>query len=309
MTHKHFSLLVLSHNGSSIKHITVSRFSLIVVFLLVLGLASAAGYVIRDYDRLKRASLDAASQQDEIAAQRTEIASQRRQIQTFAADINTLKGQLTALQSFENKIRIIANLEEKKESEGLFGMGGALPEDLDPRLPLERKHNGLLRQMHAHVDHLGYATGQQGESFESLLGKLEEQVNLLACTPAIRPCKGWLTSRFGYRKSPITGRREFHKGHDIATRKGTPILVSADGVVKFTGSKGLLGKVIVIDHGYGMITRYAHVHKILKKVGQKVERGETIATVGNTGRSTGPHLHYEVHLNGVPVNPARYILN
>jgi murein DD-endopeptidase MepM/ murein hydrolase activator NlpD len=100
-----------------------------------------------------------------------------------------------------------------------------------------------------------------------------------------------------------------HKGLDIAARKGTPILATADGIVTFAGKKGLLGKTIVIDHGHGMKTRYGHNHKLLKKRGDRVKRWEPIALMGSSGRSTGPHTHYEVHLNGVPVNPEKYILN
>jgi murein DD-endopeptidase MepM/ murein hydrolase activator NlpD len=109
--------------------------------------------------------------------------------------------------------------------------------------------------------------------------------------------------------SPFTERREFHKGYDISSRKGTPILATADGVVTFAGKKGLLGNTVVIDHGHGLVTRYGHCDKFLKKRGDKVNRWEPIALMGNTGRSTGPHVHYEVHLNGMPVNPEKYMLN
>jgi murein DD-endopeptidase MepM/ murein hydrolase activator NlpD len=109
--------------------------------------------------------------------------------------------------------------------------------------------------------------------------------------------------------SPFTGRRQFHRGLDIASHSGTPIISPADGVVTFTGRKGLMGNMLTLEHGYGMVTRYGHLKKILKKRGERVKRGETIALVGNTGRSTGPHLHYEVRLNGVAVNPTKYFLN
>ena len=99
------------------------------------------------------------------------------------------------------------------------------------------------------------------------------------------------------------------EGYDIASRQGTPLLATADGVVTYAGKKGLYGNFIVIDHGHGMITRYGHCHKLLKKRGDKVKRWDTIALMGSTGRSTGPHTHYEVHLNGIPVNPEKYILN
>ena len=163
--------------------------------------------------------------------------------------------------------------------------------------------------MHDQVQQLDRASKGQKNAFESLLESLENQRNLLACTPAIRPTNGWTTSRFGYRMSPFTGLREFHKGLDIANRKGTPVHTTADGVVAFIGNKGLLGKVIVVDHGHGMVTRYAHIDKALKKRGERVKRGDFIATIGNSGRTTGTHLHYEILVNGVPVNPEKYILN
>jgi murein DD-endopeptidase MepM/ murein hydrolase activator NlpD len=242
-----------------------------------------------------------------------EIHHQRKQIQEFAGEINALKAKLLALNSFEKKIRIIANIEIPNDSDGIFGVGGSIPEDLDAQLPLKEKHYSLMRNMHEQIEEIGRASAGQHKELESLLKSLEDQQNLLASTPAIRPLSGnvksWVTSRFGYRKSPFTGRRELHKGLDIASRKGTPILATADGVVTFAGKKGLLGKTIVVDHGHGMKTRYGHNHKLLKKRGDKVKRWEPIALMGSSGRSTGPHVHYEVHLNGIPVNPEKYILN
>jgi murein DD-endopeptidase MepM/ murein hydrolase activator NlpD len=242
-----------------------------------------------------------------------EIQSQRKQIQEFATEINTLKSHLVTLNNFEKKIRIIANIEKTDDSNNIFGVGGSMPEDLDARLPLMEKHNSLMRDMHEQIDELNHASIHQKGEFESLLKSLEDQQNLLASTPAIRPIsrgeKSWITSRFGFRVSPFTGQREFHQGFDISSRKGTPILAAADGIVIFAGNKGLLGKTIIIDHGHGMVTRYGHCQKFLKKRGEKIKRWEPIALVGNTGRSTGPHVHYEVRLNGIPVNPDKYILN
>jgi murein DD-endopeptidase MepM/ murein hydrolase activator NlpD len=100
-----------------------------------------------------------------------------------------------------------------------------------------------------------------------------------------------------------------HSGIDIATKSGTPIIAPADGIVSFSGTKGAFGKVLVVDHGNGYTTFYGHCKKLHKKVGEKVKRGDTIATVGNTGKSTGSHLHYEVRLNGVATNPTKFILD
>jgi len=188
-------------------------------------------------------------------------------------------------------------------------MGGSAPEDLDADLDLSMRHRRLIKNMHRQMEQLNTATTVQRADFESLLDNLKSQKNLLSHTPAIRPAKGWVTSEFGYRQSPFTGKRELHKGLDIAYRKDSPIVAAADGVVTYAGHMGLLGTLVVIDHGNGIVTRYAHLDEILCNKGARVERGEIIAQMGNTGRSTGPHLHYEVRLNGVPVDPANYILN
>ncbi|UCH23059.1 MAG: M23 family metallopeptidase [Deltaproteobacteria bacterium] len=303
---KKISFVVLSNSGSSIKQLTISATFLrlfIFAFLISLGIF---GF---DYYNLKTAGIDTVERDIRIANQLDEITHQRKQIQDFAEEISDLKASLLDLNDFEKKIRIIANIEKPEDQEGLFGVGGSIPEDLDTQVPLTQKHNSLLRGMHEQVAELNLASINQKQSFESLFRYLKDRQNLLASTPAVRPSPGWTTSRFGYRTSPFTGRREFHKGYDIANRHGTPIIATADGVITFTGSKGFLGNVIVIDHGHGMITRYGHCHKLLVKRGDAVKRGDTIALMGNTGRSTGPHLHYEVHLNGLPVNPEKYILN
>ena len=262
-----------------------------------------------DYQRVKSAYSNSELLEQRVAAQQDLIAGQHAQIQNFASEINELKAQLVTLNNFEEKIRIIANLDHVAEQDNLFGVGGSIPEDLMTNTDLSNRHDGLIREMHEQVDQLEIASINQKKGLSTLLEALEGQKNLLACTPAIRPTKGWKTSRFGYRISPFTGRRELHKGLDIANQKGTDIIAPADGIVKFAGKKGLLGNILVIDHGHGFLTRYGHLGKILKKRGEKVKRGDLIANMGNTGRSTGPHLHYEVHLNGVPVNPEKYILN
>jgi len=132
---------------------------------------------------------------------------------------------------------------------------------------------------------------------------------MLAHTPSIWPVMGWVTSGFGFRTNPFTGLTQMHEGIDISNQVGTPIIAPADGIISDIGNDLGLGKILVISHGFGMITRYAHLNKVLVRVGQKVKRGEKIAEIGTSGRTTGPHLHYEVRLDGIPVNPMRYILN
>lgn len=303
------TLIVFRNSGSKVNQISFLKSSAIAAGA-VLGLCFIAllGIVV-NYIMLRNDIANSEELLRNIAGHRQEIKTQRVQIQKFADEINTLKRKLVDLRQFEKKIRIIANIEKQDESESLFGIGGSIPEDLDMDISLEKKHDRLIRDMHEQVDHLEHASNFQLQELENVLNKLEEKRNLLASTPSILPVSGLITSGFGYRQSPFTGRREMHKGLDIAAPKGTPIIATADGIVSFAGSKGLLGNAIVIDHGHGISTRYAHCNKVLKSRGDSVKRGDVIARVGNTGRSTGPHLHYEVRINNLQVNPKRYILD
>jgi murein DD-endopeptidase MepM/ murein hydrolase activator NlpD len=306
---KKFSFFILSNTGSVVRQISMSKPFL--VFLIVLGISGSAyvGYLLYDYQQLRQRIVNTTELKVSLTEQTDIISHQRRQIQNFANEINALKFKLLSLNDFENKIRIIANLEKPAGNDSLFGVGGSIPDDLETRLDTTERHNSLLREMHEQVDQLNLASTNQNKGFTSLLYYLENQRNLLASTPAISPVKGWITSRFGYRNSPFTGRREFHKGLDIGARKKSPIIAPADGTVSYVGTKGLLGRVIYLDHGHGVTTRFGHIHKSLKKRGDAVKRGDRIALVGNTGRTTGSHVHYEVRLNGIPVNPIKYILD
>ena len=303
---KKITFFILGNTGSIIKRTTVSRGVITCLTISIAVCLILFSIVIYDYLNKQEKIVN---QQEKIVNQQEEIVNQRKQLKAFAADINSLKSKLVDLKDFEKKIRNVADIEEDADQENLFGVGGSIPEDFDTQIPITEEYNSLIREMHEQTQQFNLAAINQKKSFESLFNNLEDQRNLLAATPAIRPTDGWISSTFGYRTSPFTGLREFHNGLDIATQKGTPILAAADGVVTFAGTKGLMGKLIVIDHGYGMVTRYAHIHKMLKKRGDAVKKGDTIALVGNTGRSTGSHLHYEVHLDGIPVNPAKYILN
>lgn len=309
MMRNKITFVVFGNMGSKVHQVTISKSAVLVTmaFILLFVISFAAtGY---RYVDLKNNIADADRLRAKVSSQENEIAGQHQQIQIFANEINSLKEQIVALNGFEQKIRVIANLEQADAHEHLFGVGGTSPEDLDIRMSTREKHNGLLREMHEQVKDLEYASTLQKQGFSSLLDDLEAKRSLLASTPSIIPTSGWISSRFGRRKSPFTGLKELHKGLDIANREGTPVIAPADGVVTFAAPKGLLGNMVVIDHGHGMSTRYGHCGKLLKKPGDAVSRGDVIAHMGNTGRSTGPHLHYEVRLNGVQVNPEKYMFN
>lgn len=308
MKHK-LSLIILSDCGSKIKQIHLSRKQCIGWSILLAVFLSGLVYAFVDYIGLQWRVIDKSIVERRLAGKNEEVLQQRLQIQKFAEEINALKDRIVDLDQFEDRVRVLANLDPTRGKNPVFGIGGSAPEDLDATAELNQSHKKLIKQMHQQIIQLEYASQSQQTSFSLLIKKLEEQKNMLAHTPAIRPCQGWVTSAFAYRKSPFTGRREFHKGMDIANQIGTPIVATADGIVSFVGIDGAFGNVVVIDHGYGIHTRYAHLSKNIKKTGDPVHRGEAIGAMGNTGRSTGPHVHYEVRLNGVPMNPEKYILN
>jgi murein DD-endopeptidase MepM/ murein hydrolase activator NlpD len=308
MAHR-YSLIFLGNSGSTIRQFQYSRPKLITCATLLFIIFCIVGYSLIDYLTLRNNISGRHGLERNLALQTEEVLHQREQIQSFAKEINELKERLVQLDQFEKRIRIIANIDGAENGDGLFGVGGSTPEDLNPEIELTQRHQLLMKDMHQQISQLGKAADTQQYDFKSLINSLETQKNLLAHTPAIRPVKGWITSDFGYRLSPFTGKREFHKGLDIANRKGTKIMAAADGVVTFVGARGLFGNLIIIDHGHGITTRYAHLEKTFFQRGDRVARGKTIALMGNTGRSTGAHLHYEVRLNGVPVNPSKYIMN
>jgi murein DD-endopeptidase MepM/ murein hydrolase activator NlpD len=305
---KKITLYAYSHAGKPMRQKTLSYKAIWAIGVSMIFLLVAAGLAGYDYYGLKKNQRQACQLSEKIKVQSEEITHQRKNIQRYAADLNYIKNKLAQLTALERQIRIIANLENNDNQEGVFGVGGPFPEDLDASVELTQTHNSLIREMHDRAGLLADVADKKTASLPVLLEKLEKQRNLLVATPSIWPAKGWLASSFGRRESPFSKRREFHKGIDVSAPKGTPVYATANGTVTFAGRKGSLGKIIVIEHGHGFTTRYAHNHKLLKKKGETVKRGDKIALVGNTGRSTGPHVHYEVHINGMPVNPLNYIL-
>ena len=306
---KKITFYALSHTGSCSKRFAVSLRQMIFFVMTASVLLVVSGYMFWDYWHLKKISIQSRALKDAVASQREEILNQREQIQRFAHDINSLKSRLIDLSGLEKKVRVLSKLKQPEKPDGNFGMGGPAPEDLDTGIALSDKHNQLVREMHEQINLLDQTSIAQQNEFEDLLKYLENQQMVLASKPSIMPVSGKISSIFGYRKSPFNDLREFHKGLDISAPSGTRIVATADGIVTFSGRKGLWGNLIVIDHGHGLVTHYAHAKKLLKKQGETVKRNEAIALVGNTGRSTGPHVHYEVHLNGIPVNPKKYALN
>ena len=228
----------------------------------------------------------------ELEQVRTENESLRQVNRSFEDSIRTLQKQLGDFEDRTRQLAIVAGLDELGVGQQA-GIGGeeshlAGPFDL----------SGLSQR-----------SAELGRSLGDVDAKLNERLQLIASTPAIAPVKGILTSSFGGRRDPITGRPARHWGIDIATAPGSDVVASADGIVVRTGRIGGLGKAVYVSHGYGVTTRYAHLSSIEVTPGQRVKRRDVLGRVGATGRATGYHLHYEVRVDGGAVNPLTYILD
>lgn len=299
---KRITVVLLSDGSREIKQFKFRRIFFVLFFFLSFALALALAWTIRDYRSIK-------IKMPHFARLEKENTRQRAQLIVLAQKIDRINKKMIELKKFDHKLKVMVNLETDEDNMQFLGIGGSDPSLLSPDYTIEKAHKKLVRLMHQSFDNLDREISIQTNEKIELYKFLESQKSMLAATPSIWPAKGWISSRFGYRISPFTNQREFHKGIDVSSRMNAPIIAPADGVVTSIRSDPGYGRIMTIDHGYNLMTRYAHLSKVLVKKGQPVKRGEKIALVGKTGRTTGPHLHYEVTLNRVPLNPLRYILD
>jgi len=311
-SNKVYTVMVISPGAGQMKQHRVSKRKIDLLkasAVLLLGLL----VLWTTHVYMKSASFSAGIK---LSTENMQLKSELGELQNKVA---MLSGTLDRVTQFERKLRTITGLEESHTNVGI----GPLSNEEMLIAELERTgppNEAMLYKLESkgfdiksvnvkkEMDRLLSESSDREKDLMELTSFLEDQRMQLAHTPAIWPTRGWLTSPFGYRRSSFTGKRKFHEGIDIAAQMGTPITASADGVVVFEGTLSGYGKTLVINHGFDFTTRYAHCSQTLVEAGQKVSRGQKVATVGNTGRSTGPHLHYEVRINGVPQNPMRYIV-
>jgi murein DD-endopeptidase MepM/ murein hydrolase activator NlpD len=302
---KHFyTLLIIPHKKKdSVKKFLATPIHFRIVSVVSVVLFCFFGYCAVDYLTIKL-------EQMELANLRQLASTQQEQIDTLQDKISFFDRQLADLKQIDEKIRNMASeltgksrkpsrKEDAKSREQVLGIGGPMPADEAGR----DKLTGLNRRM----DRLLEDASARERSLAELQEYLRAQRSIAAVTPSILPVAGWVTSEFGRRTNPFGGRGEFHTALDIATKLGAPIQAPADGIVANVEKRPDMGLMIQIEHGRGIMTLYAHLFRSAVSKGQVVKRGEVIGYVGNSGRSTGPHLHYAVSLNGVYVNPRNYL--
>ena len=264
---------------------------------------------------------------DENKQLKVESRRLRQQVQIFRNKMEGIEKTMDRIQTFSTRLKVITNIEDrdslvmklnkdlpdatknlgvKEEIEKLSQAShfSELAESSVEEILLKSDERGLEDQL----GHLQGSTLLLEQNLQDLYELLIDQKAFLSALPTRRPAVGYPTSGFGVRRSPYGDRDKMHEGIDIANVSGTPIKTTASGTVKHAGLKPGYGKLIVVDHGYGMETWYGHASRVIAKVGQKVKRGETVGLIGNSGRSTCPHVHYEVRVNGTPVDPLPYIL-
>jgi len=243
----------------------------------------------------------------ENAVLKEENAQLRSQILLVQEKVAHISATLDRVERFDAKLRTaVTQLQDPERNLAIGPVGDAESDAAIPGPAPAAEAN--LSALPGKLSSLASEASRQEQSLRELQEYFDDQRSLLASTPSIWPTRGWVTSDFGTRIDPYTAERKMHQGMDIASPHGQMVYTPSDGTVVFLGTEGGYGKVLVIDHGYGVKTRYGHLSEVNVHLGDRVKRGDKVASVGNTGRSTGPHLHYEVRVNGIPENPRKFIL-
>ncbi len=224
--------------------------------------------------------------------------------------LSTLSDTLSHIAERDARIRLLANLEPNDPSVQQAGIGGPKTANPDEASLLRAGVLGRRAdEIRVDLGALIRRANLLAASFNQAHDSLEQHRDRLAAMPSIMPTTGWLSSAFSsMREHPILHIQRPHEGIDVSAPMGAPIQSPAGGTIVSAGWESGYGNVIEIDHGFGIVTKFAHCSKLLFRTGQHVSRGQVIAEVGSTGLATGPHLHYEVHVNGKPVDPLRYVL-
>ncbi len=301
MGNKYYTILAIPQGEGPTKELRISTTFLSFISIAIITALLSICYLSYNYvetrDKIKKlASLE-----------QTNLLQENR-LNFLMSKVGDFEKKMMDLAQFDKKIRIMTNLDNKHNGSPLLGVGGPVPGEEKTISRAAEAEAALIDRIHENMDQLLDESALQKDSFTELLDFLEKQKSILASTPSIWPVIGWVTSEFGYRISPFTGKRESHKGIDIATEIGREVVAPADGIVVSAAKEKSMGNLVKISHGNGMVTIYGHLLKKSNiKKGQKVKRGDVIGYVGNSGRSTGSHLHYGVCINGVYVNPRRHL--
>lgn len=324
--HKYYTLLLIPNNENSMR-----KWRIPVVLIPVMTILSLFGLGCMVFFAYGYFTFQ--GEVESLKMLESINAYQAQQINELKQQAQVMETKLHTLDELDRKIRSMVGLEETvQKDEGMAGTGGSLePLNLEQenkaspaagirwdelqqrRITVNTSRNStrgaaqdlqLVQQIAENYEELQERAEKKAMEMERLMVEVEERLEYLAKIPDLWPVEGRITSSFGWRKNPITNRgREFHEGIDIAARAGTPVKAAAEGKVILAGYRAGWGRVVVIDHGNGYQTQYAHNSSLLVKVGDKVSKGQVIARVGSTGRSTGSHLDFRIMKDGQYIDP------
>ncbi|MDO8955637.1 MAG: peptidoglycan DD-metalloendopeptidase family protein [Deltaproteobacteria bacterium] len=324
MVKKDYTILITSQKAAKVKKFILSPLTLKIaagilgIFIIVSGFMAYKYMIYR-----KKVA--------ELQTLRSETRSQQAEIRSFMEKISVLEEQLDKLKEMEKQVeqdlkevtalqkikKVTPKVSRKKtlyeKTSSVKSVkkeeGGEPPVFREEEVSiLDKERNRLISRLHHDLLDLRQEFSQREESLKELQEFLQGQKSFLLATPSLWPVLGRISSGFGdTRLSPSSGGTRPHRGVDISAPSGTMVFAPADGVVNFAGRESEYGRLICLDHGHGYSTMFGHLKDLLVKTGDKVSKGQTIGTVGMSGNSTGPHLHYEVRIHGNPVNPARYL--
>lgn len=304
MLKEKFTFVIIPHSGKKTRQIklykaivyfTITLFTFAFIFFIfsTFYLQNEKSFLVEDLHRKK----------GDIQGLNLIVEQQNMEIDELKKTTQIVRNKLSQLYELENKIRDMVGLENEGNdtpvtSRSLAGTTNISVDDLNDFTDLTDSKS---------IDTITSLIESEKEEYDKLIEDVEKQLKYLESKPNKWPVIGRITSKFGYRRHPITNRLQFHKGLDIANNSGTKIVAAGKGIVTYSGWNGGYGKMIIIAHGYGYKSVYAHNSKNLVKVGDKVEKGQVIAKVGSTGRSTGPHVHFEIRYNGKQINPIKIL--
>ena len=291
MANEFYTLIVVPHAKARFRQIRVpvrlAKWTLTLVGIVgfaVVGVMVHAARITMEINDLRR-----------LRTENSELLTKTR---TYEENAGKLQAKVLQLQTMVTKLGVMAGLEHSLPEATSAGVGGAT--GMESQAPV------LAPRALAAIDESLTSLTRRSAQLEEFY---RDQTLVLASTPSIWPVRGYLSAGFGNRKDPFTGQRDFHSGIDISTPIGTRIFAPADGVVLSAAVQGAYGNSLMMDHGFGVVTRYGHLDAYAVRPGQRVRRGDLIGFVGNTGRSTGPHLHYEVWVRDQAQNPIHFILD
>ncbi len=289
----YFTLMFIPHDHRKVYTFKVSGWLIGGLSLILLAVIGASSFILTqhvNYELTKRANINLTEKNA-----------------YFVQELAKTHDAFKRVSKIEDEFRAMLKMKNKPNSIKYTGEGGPTIADQSFIDNLSKRSTLTPNEFAQSLNYLKSNAKLRIENYREIKNYIATQRSLLAAKPNSWPVRGWITSRFGPRKSPFFTTITNHEGIDIANEEGSSIKAPADGVVTFSGWQGSYGKLIVIDHGYGYSTRYGHMSRLLVNVGQRVRRGQVIGFMGSTGRSTASHLHFEIRVNGVPVNPLKYL--